>query len=111
MRRVTGDGVLASLTLAELGDRAFARNPVHVLTMHASKGLEFDVVCAVGLESTRLPRYRAEPWEIVQQRRQFYVTVTRARDAVHLFYTGWRNTARGRWDHGPSPWVDELLAT
>lgn len=109
MRDAVTNGVMADATLVELGDRAFARNRIHVVTMHASKGLEFDVVCALGLEFTRLPRYKSAEWDILQQRRQFYVTVTRARKAVHLFYTGWTITRRNeRWDHGPSPLIDEL---
>jgi DNA helicase-2/ATP-dependent DNA helicase PcrA len=105
----TSDGHLAELTVGGLGDRAFARNRVHVLTMHSSKGLEFDVVCLLGLEHTRLPRFNAADWEKLQDRRKFYVAMTRGRFEVHMFYTGWLINKYGkRWDHGPSVLVEQL---
>ena len=109
MVRDLSEGVLQDLTVAELGDRALARNRVHVLTMHGSKGLEFDIVCLLGLEGNRLPRWNATGWEVVQARRQFYVALTRARLAAHLFYTGWHRDKYGRrWDDGPSRFVLDL---
>lgn len=103
------EGSLSAFTVADLGERAFARNRIHVLTMHGSKGLEFDLVCLLGLELTRLPRYKSQGWEKVQARRQFYVALTRARYEAHLFYTGWLiNRSGKRWDHGPSPFVTRL---
>ena len=108
----TTSGSLSSLSVADLGDRAFARNRIHVLTMHAAKGLEFDSVCLLGLEHTRLPRFNAAQWEVVQDRRKFYVAITRARHEVHMFYTGWMINKYGkRWDHGPSPFVSQLELT
>jgi DNA helicase-2/ATP-dependent DNA helicase PcrA len=105
----TTDGSLCELSVADLGDRAFARNRIHVLTMHAAKGLEFDTVCLLGLEHTRLPWFKAAQWEVVQDRRKFYVAITRARYEVHMFYTGWMITKYGkRWDHGPSSFVSQL---
>jgi ATP-dependent DNA helicase UvrD/PcrA len=105
---VTG-GSLKDLRVAGLGDRAFARNRIHVLTMHSAKGLEFDTVCLLGLEHTRLPRFNAVGWEAVQDRRKFYVALTRGRYAVHMFYTGWLINKYGkRWDHGPSSFVVQL---
>lgn len=109
MRSSVVSGVSAGLSTADLGDRAVARNRIHVLTMHGSKGLEFDVVFLLGLEFPRLPRYRAQAWERLQQRRTFYVAVTRARYEVHLLYTGWMINRQGRrWDHGPSPYIEEM---
>jgi DNA helicase II / ATP-dependent DNA helicase PcrA len=103
------DGHLSGLTVTGLGDRAFARNRVHVLTMHSSKGLEFDLVCLLGLEHTRLPRFNAAEWEKIQDRRKFYVAITRGRFEVHMFYTGWLINKYGkRWDHGPSTFVKQL---
>jgi DNA helicase-2/ATP-dependent DNA helicase PcrA len=109
LRRSVSGGALDELTVTGLGDRAFARNRVHVLTMHSAKGLEFDLVCLLGLEHTRLPRFNAAGWEAVQDRRKFYVAITRGRHAVHMFYTGWMINKYGkRWDHGPSTFVTQL---
>jgi DNA helicase II / ATP-dependent DNA helicase PcrA len=113
LARMRGDlaigGKLEGLTITNLGDRALARNRVHVLTMHSSKGLEFDVVCMLGLEANRLPRWNSSSWEIAQARRQFYVALTRARYEAHLYYAGWRRDRYGRrWDDGPSRFVTNL---
>ncbi len=101
---------LDGLTISELGDRAQAKNRVHVITMHGSKGLEFDHVFILGLEFNRLPWWSASDWEIIQARRQFYVALTRARHSVHMYYTGWNRDKYGRrHDNGPSRFVKNLL--
>lgn len=103
----TGD--LRQLTLAELAFRAAARDQVNVLTMHGAKGLEFDVVLLVGLEKRRLPRWNATEMETVQARKQFYVALTRARQQVHLYYTGWHRDRYQRVHRdGPSRFVRDL---
>lgn len=103
---------LDGLTISELGDRAQAKNRVHVITMHSSKGLEFDYVYILGLEYNRLPWWSATDWEIIQARRQFYVALTRARQSVHMYYTGWTvDKYQRRHNDGPSRFVEKLLAT
>ena len=60
---------------------------VHVLTMHASKGLEFDTVYLPDLNEGIFPGRRAVSAEALEEeRRLFYVAVTRARDRLHLLY-------------------------
>lgn len=101
---------LDGLTISELGDRAQAKNRVHVITMHGSKGLEFDHVYMLGLEYNRLPWWSASGWEIIQARRQFYVALTRARHSVHMYYTGWTvDKYQRRHNDGPSRFVSKLL--
>lgn len=53
---------------------------VRVDTMHASKGLEFDLVIVSGWEEGNFPRNRRDIKELEEARRLAYVTVTRARD-------------------------------
>lgn len=102
---------LDGLTISELGDRAQAKNRVHVITMHGSKGLEFDYVYILGLEYNRLPRWNAADWEIIQARRQFYVALTRARHSVRMYYTGWTvDKYKRRHEDGPSRFVRKLLS-
>lgn len=111
MRNDFESGDFSHLTVEDLGERALARNRVHVLTMHGSKGLEFDYVFMLGLDKGRFPGFWAKERDIVQNRRQFYVSVTRARDEVHLYYTGWNQNQYGRiFREGPSPFIVDLQA-
>jgi DNA helicase-2/ATP-dependent DNA helicase PcrA len=85
--------LLHMLTLdAQDDDEAEPGNLVTLSTLHGSKGLEFDVVFFVGVEEGFLPHLRtletrateAAPQDIEEERRLFYVGVTRARERLTL---------------------------
>ena len=61
---------------------------VTLMTVHAAKGLEFDAVCIVGLEEELFPSNMSSDDErqIEEERRLFYVAMTRARKHLMLFY-------------------------
>ena len=85
--------------VAELSVRAQARQPptvqgVTLSSLHAAKGLEWDAVFLVGLTDGSLPisqAIKASADEIEEERRLFYVGVTRAREHLHLSWALARN--------------------
>ncbi|WP_306640253.1 ATP-dependent helicase [Sanyastnella coralliicola] len=70
-------------------------NKVNMMTIHASKGLEFDYVFVVGLEENLFPSQLAlnSRDELEEERRLFYVALTRARKQATLTYA----ITRYRW--------------
>lgn len=71
------------LTEADTLDKRADR--ITLMTLHASKGLEFNCVFIAGLEQDILPLYRAkEPEEIEEERRLLYVGMTRAKERLYL---------------------------
>jgi DNA helicase-2/ATP-dependent DNA helicase PcrA len=117
-------------TLIEVGDDPSTADiepdegeAVHVLTYHKAKGLEFPVVCMVGLVDDRFPtRSRGDqlplPADLVrdplpegdhhlaEERRLFYVGMTRAREELLL---SWARDYGGRVARRTSPFVLEAL--
>ena len=59
-------------------------NYVSLMTVHAAKGLEFPVVFITGLEERLFPLHCYEPEELEEERRLFYVAMTRAQEKIFL---------------------------
>lgn len=69
-------------------ENAGASNHITLMTLHAAKGLEFPVVFIAGLENGLFPLGKADsdPEEMEEERRLFYVGITRAEEKVCLTY-------------------------
>jgi DNA helicase-2/ATP-dependent DNA helicase PcrA len=78
--------------LTSLDQYANKEDTVSLMTVHSAKGLEFDIVYLCGLEEGLLPFSRAleKPNELEEERRLFYVAVTRARKKLHLLWASLR---------------------
>lgn len=71
--------------LKRCGGRSISGDAVSLMTLHASKGLEFPVVFMFGMEKGEIPLEREEnPADIQEERRLFYVGMTRAREELFL---------------------------
>lgn len=82
---------------------------IPLMTVHAAKGLEFDVVFASGMEQELFPhKSHMEGAELEEERRLFYVALTRARKQVYVSHA--RSRARfGQWEFmKPSIFVTEI---
>ncbi len=70
-------------------------NAVNFMTMHSAKGLEFDTVFVIGANEKITPYKKAETVEeIEEERRLFYVAMTRAKKRLVISYTKERNGKR-----------------
>ncbi|MBP9761757.1 UvrD-helicase domain-containing protein [Candidatus Saccharibacteria bacterium] len=106
-------GFLEEIALiSDLDSANFGTNVVTLMTVHAAKGLEFPVVCVVGLEEGIMPHARAlyDQKEMEEERRLVYVAMTRARDELYLFHAIERALYGGRQHNLPSRFLAEIDA-
>ncbi len=82
------------------------KDAVAFMTMHGAKGLEFDTVFMIGANEKVIPYKKAETREAIEEeRRMFYVAMTRAKRKLIISYTRERNGKAMQ----PSRFVRELL--
>ena len=88
------------------------KGKVNMMTIHASKGLEFPVVFIAGAEEGLMPHARAveETGDagVEEERRLFYVAVTRARDRLFISSCKKRRKLNATVDCTPSRFLDEI---
>ena len=87
-------------------------NKVNLMTMHASKGLEFRIVYLAGINDSIIPSSRAleeNPGNIEEERRLFYVAITRAEEKLILNYSDTLITREGDEKAAiPSRFLEEI---
>ena len=103
-------GLIASSDGTEASEQ---RYDIQVMTLHASKGLEFDTVFLPGWEEGLLPHQRAVDQggadSLEEERRLAYVGLTRARHLALISFAASRRRANYRWDLAhPSRFLHEL---
>ena len=85
-------------------------NRVTLMTLHAAKGLEFPVVYIVAVEEGLLPheRSKSQPDQLEEERRLFFVGITRAQRELQISMAAQRDFRGSRRISVPSPFLMEL---
>jgi DNA helicase-2/ATP-dependent DNA helicase PcrA len=98
-------GFLRQLSLLSVeSEGARKSEKVRLLTFHAAKGLEFPVVFLAGVEEGITPM----PDDLEEERRLFYVALTRARDRLFISHCD-RRSVHGEWaERRPSRFLDDI---
>ena len=87
------------------------KGKVNLMTIHASKGLEFPVVFIIGAEDGIIPHARSMEegdGNVEEERRLFYVAITRARDKLFISSCRRRRKMGGVVECTPSPFLQEI---
>lgn len=95
---------------SDLDDLSESRDAVSLMTLHASKGLEFPIVFLVGLEQGLFPGYRSlqDPKALEEERRLCYVGITRTQERLYLSHARERRLYGSREPALPSQFLGEL---
>jgi DNA helicase-2/ATP-dependent DNA helicase PcrA len=98
--------------LTDADDDKGESDVVKLMTIHAAKGLEFPMVFVGGLEETLFPNAMAinTREELEEERRLFYVAITRAKEKLCLTYANNRYRFGNLTQNEPSRFIDELPA-
>jgi len=88
------------------------KNAVKLMTVHAAKGLEFNFVFIVGLEEGLFPyeRQGSVVEDSEEERRLFYVALTRAKEKLFLSFTNFRTIFGSRQINSPSEFLSDIPA-
>jgi len=84
---------------------------VSLLTCHQAKGLEFPIVFMIAMEAGVFPDFRSDNdlRRLEEERRLFYVGITRTKQFLYLTYSRARSDTHGRiWSRDPSRFLNEI---
>ena len=98
------------LSAVDMEDDEDSSNKITMMTVHSSKGLEFPYVFVVGMEENIFPSggWMASESEIEEERRLFYVAMTRAKKAVAFSFAQTRMRNGKHESNSPSRFVYEV---
>jgi DNA helicase II / ATP-dependent DNA helicase PcrA len=104
------DEFLENVALVSDQDTIAEGNVPTLLTLHAAKGLEFGAVFIIGLDDGILPHSRSfdEPEGMEEERRLFYVGITRAKDKLYLVRAIQRGGRGAAEETYPSRFLDDV---
>jgi len=103
--------MLLNSEATEKSAEAGKEDAIRLTTVHQSKGLEYAAVFLIGLAEGMFPLRRAiESGDIEEERRLFYVAVTRARDELYLCYPKVNTKGGPATLLSPSQFIQELSA-
>jgi DNA helicase-2/ATP-dependent DNA helicase PcrA len=106
------DEFLENIALVADQDTITDVNAPTLLTLHAAKGLEFGAVFIIGLDDGILPHSRSfdEPEQMEEERRLFYVGITRAKDRLYLLRSIQRGGRGMAEETYPSRFLEDVPA-
>lgn len=106
----TIDEFLENVALIADQDTLTDANAPTLLTLHAAKGLEFGAVFIVGLDDGIIPHSRSfdEPEQMEEERRLFYVGITRAKERLYLLRAIQRGGRGALEESMPSRFLDDI---
>ncbi len=109
--QATGESkAMAEFNIATFSGQGGSPEHLNLITLHSAKGLEFDVVVMMGMDQGKIPRWDASSSEAISEaRRLFYVGLTRAKEQIHMTFSGFtEDKYNRRHKKGPSIFLIEL---
>ena len=101
---------LQDISLYSETDKSFSSDRVSLMTIHMAKGLEFNVVYVVGIEENLFPSILSlnSSEDLEEERRLFYVAMTRAKDKLILSHCDFRFKWGNIIECEPSRFIEEV---
>lgn len=96
------DEIILSLNQEDIG------NDIKLMTIHQSKGLEFKIVFLVGLNEGILPPFKVNDKTLEEERRLFYVAITRTKERLFLMSSNQRNINGTTKYYEPTRFIHEI---
>ena len=101
-----------SFSSLKIEEKKENKNAIKLMTVHASKGLEFEYVFITGLEDGLFPHQKQGERETAEdreeERRLFYVALTRAKRKLFLSYADFRTIFGSRQINAPSEFLADI---